>query len=295
MVYLVVVIAYVYFYGGYVPGKVLIFDSHRFSHMFDVLPTICFGYQCHVSSVPIYYSIKGKSKSKYFTACSIAMLCCALVYTFSANFGYLTFGGDVNTDLLLSYDSNHPGALAIHIAIIVLAFKSITTYPVLMFCVREAVVSFYVSAKGYTEEEAAETERTRRYIVVTILWLISLLCALMAADIDVVVRLLGSLAVFFIFILPGYCLFVHTINLEDLGSTTRKNLYLARGASFFYILLGVFTFGLSLSLAIESAFFSDDRDGPAPLCIPYFNITTTGSVSGRIFTPSRFAHGGYMT
>lgn len=66
MIYLVVVVVLVQVYGKYVPGKVLVYDRHELLHAFDVLPTICFGYQCHVSSVPIYHTIKGRSRNKYF-------------------------------------------------------------------------------------------------------------------------------------------------------------------------------------------------------------------------------------
>ena len=46
-------------------------------------------------------------------ACSIAIVTCAVVYTLAANFGYLTFGDKVADDLLLSYDGEHRGAVAV--------------------------------------------------------------------------------------------------------------------------------------------------------------------------------------
>jgi len=97
-------------------------------------------------------------------ACTLAMLTCAVIYALSANYGYLTFGANVSDDLLLSYDNEHKGAALVNIAIFCLALKSITTYPVLMFCVREAIVSFYISYMRYGERQAAHNESGRRVV-----------------------------------------------------------------------------------------------------------------------------------
>uniref|UniRef100_A0A6A7G3S9 Sodium-coupled neutral amino acid transporter 7 n=1 Tax=Hirondellea gigas TaxID=1518452 RepID=A0A6A7G3S9_9CRUS len=256
------------------------FDKNEFARMFDVLPTISFGYQCHVSSVPIYYSIANRNRKKYFKACALAMICCAVVYSVAANFGYLTFGSKVADDILLSYDNEHTGAMAVNIAVIALAFKSVTTYPVLMFCVREAVVSFYVSARGMTPAEIVITEPRRRYVVVLLLWLTSIAAAIVATNISVVVRLLGSLAAFFIFLIPGICLFVHCNELDELeqnGSSgshhSKVKLNLVRVASITYILLGVFTFGLSVTLAAQSILYPSSEDF-GPLCVVGENNTS---------------------
>ncbi|XP_018011866.1 putative sodium-coupled neutral amino acid transporter 7 [Hyalella azteca] len=282
MVYLVVVVVVVWRIGGYQPGEVVVFDKHKMLHLFNVLPTICFGYQCHVSSVPIYHSIRDRSKSKYFMACTLAMAACALVYSLAANVGYLTFGSTVADDLLLSYDNDHRGAVAVSVAVIALALKSIATYPVLMFCVREAVVSFYVSARDLSPADAQRTEPVRRYVVVVLLWLVSLGAALLAESIASVVKLLGSLASFFIFILPGLCLLAESNRMSDertasgptphilqgvrhASSWGTTQVLFARIVALTFISLGVFTFGLSVTMAGMSAFSSSSSS--APLCV----------------------------
>lgn len=68
-----------------------------------------------------------------FQACVSAVVVCLLVYTISANYGYLTFGSLVDGDVLLSYDATK---IQVLLALILLALKSWTTYPILMFCVR---------------------------------------------------------------------------------------------------------------------------------------------------------------
>ena len=66
MLYLVCVVVWEWGYGGYEPGTVRVLDHGQLSSIFDVLPTVAFGYQCHVSSVPIYYSIRARDSRKYF-------------------------------------------------------------------------------------------------------------------------------------------------------------------------------------------------------------------------------------
>ena len=54
----------------------------------------------------------------------------------AAAFGYLTFGSHVTADIMLSYDASRPEVI---IGIIALALKTVSTYPILLFCGREAM------------------------------------------------------------------------------------------------------------------------------------------------------------
>lgn len=67
--------------------------------VFLVVPDICFGYQCHVSVIPIYSCMKHRNL-KHFTIASFAgIFICALCYTGAATFGYLVsvfISNDVN-------------------------------------------------------------------------------------------------------------------------------------------------------------------------------------------------------
>lgn len=63
---------------------------------------------------------------------SIAMFLCVVTYTGTAAFGYLTFGDKITNDILLAYE---PDALVL-IAVVLIAVKTYTTYPILLFCGR---------------------------------------------------------------------------------------------------------------------------------------------------------------
>lgn len=61
-----------------------------------------------------------------------AMFLCVVNYTGTAAFGYLTFGSNITTDILLAYDPD----VWILIAVVLIAVKTYTTYPILLFCGR---------------------------------------------------------------------------------------------------------------------------------------------------------------
>ena len=53
--------------------------------------------------------------------------------TGAATFGYLTFGSNVASDILQNYSAHDPFVM---VALIAMALKTYTTYPILLFCGR---------------------------------------------------------------------------------------------------------------------------------------------------------------
>ncbi|XP_072729060.1 sodium-coupled neutral amino acid transporter 7 isoform X2 [Ciconia boyciana] len=101
--------------------------------VFNAMPTICFGFQCHVSSVPVFNSMKQPEVKTWGAVVTVAMVIALFVYTGTGVCGFLTFGASVEQDVLLSYPSNDiPVALAR--AFIILCV--LTSYPILHFCGR---------------------------------------------------------------------------------------------------------------------------------------------------------------
>ena len=134
--YLVGLIVYEYYFGNYTPGSIKV-KPLRYTDAFLVVPDVCFGYQCHVSVIPIYSCMKKRTLKNFTYSVSIAILICAICYTLSALFGYWTFGSKVDDDILMSYN----GGALVYAGMYAMALKIITTYPILLFCGREAVKS----------------------------------------------------------------------------------------------------------------------------------------------------------
>jgi len=225
----------------------------------NVVPVICFGYQCHVSVIPIYSCMKHRNIKHFTIASSSAVFVCCLAYTGAATFGYLTFGGKVEDDILLNYSANKPTVL---IALIAMAAKTYTTYPILLFCGREALSTIVKDI--FLEEDSERKELIRRYIIATAWFVATLVFAIEVPDIGIVINLLGSLAAIFIFTFPGLCLFQTTLN-QDPDLTSRKSIMLLLFAAFFLV-IGAFLFGCVLTQAVLFNLSGSSKE--TPLCIP---------------------------
>ena len=172
-----------------------------------VVPVICFGYQCHVSVIPIYSCMRHRNIKHFTIASSVAIFACCLTYTGAATFGYLTFGANVADDILLNYSAKQP---AVMIALIAMAAKTYTTYPILLFCGREAIST--IIKDTMIREDSERKEKIRRVIIATVWFVATLIFAIEIPDIGIVINLLGSLAAVFIFVFPGVCLWQTTLN-----------------------------------------------------------------------------------
>ena len=80
IVYLVGLIVYEYFFGNFTPGPIKT-KPDIWTDVFRVVPAICFGYQCHVSIIPIYSCMKHRNLKHFVGVSSSAIFVCALAYT----------------------------------------------------------------------------------------------------------------------------------------------------------------------------------------------------------------------
>ncbi|CAJ0917116.1 unnamed protein product [Ranitomeya imitator] len=171
--------------------------------VFNAIPTICFGYQCHVSSVPVYGSMRRQDLRRWALIVSVAMLIALCVYTGTGVCGYLLFGSSVDQDVLLSFPSDDV-PVAVARAFIILCV--LTSYPILHYCGRAVLEGLWLRLTAQEAGEEPARERRRR-IFQTLSWFVlTLLLALFIPDIGRVISLIGGLAACFIFIFPGLCL-----------------------------------------------------------------------------------------
>ncbi|XP_033755425.1 putative sodium-coupled neutral amino acid transporter 7 [Pecten maximus] len=221
-------------------------EPKQWMDLFLVVPTICFAYQCHVSVIPIYSCMKQRGMKEFGKTISCAIALCVLTYTVVAAFGYLTFGDGITTDILLSYDPD-PSVL---VAVILIAVKTYTTYPILLFCGRAALDCLWVDIRRMSSERVEETERPRRIIVTLIWFLATLAMAIFIPNIGVVIQILGAFAAIFIFVFPGMCM-VKAVEMKADGVWDRKLKAMMLFAIIF-IVIGAFIFGLTLTQSILS-------------------------------------------
>lgn len=179
-----------------------------------------------------------------------SILICALAYTWAIVFGILTFGsGKLDTDLMKNYDPKEPVVL---IGIVALIFKTVTTYPLLLFCARIAIDRWY---KNITNGMVREPKR--RAVIVLIWFFSSLVISTTLPDIGQIIDLVGTLTVTFILIFPGMCLLSTQKVAKDPNKTCTNVFILITGWT--YVVLGSIVFVFSLGQWIDKDFINDRK------------------------------------
>ena len=128
------------------------------------------------------------SSTKLWITIVGSILICVISYSWAIVFGILTFGsGKLDTDLMKNYDPNETVVL---IGILSLIFKTVTTYPLLLFCARIAIDKWF---QNLTRDLVPEPKR--RAIIVLIWFISSLIFSTTLPDIGLIIDLVGTLAV----------------------------------------------------------------------------------------------------
>lgn len=112
-------------------------DCQRsWSSFFNSIPFVCFAFQCHVSSVPVYSGLKNRSVWRFFFVILAAVFLCTTLYSLTGAFGLITFsqkGACINSDIMRNYC---PTDIPVSVARGMLFLCLVTSYPILAFCGR---------------------------------------------------------------------------------------------------------------------------------------------------------------
>ncbi|CAL8084917.1 unnamed protein product [Calicophoron daubneyi] len=215
------------------------------SDIFYVLPAICFGYQCHINSVPVYAELRGRPNLRlYGLVAGLGIGVTFIIYFGVGTFGYLSFGSHCSADILVNY----PPTLHVIVGLAMLAVNIYSSYPIYEFCGRSAISTVLIQYCGWSAEKWSSIERRFRYISTVVWYTVSLLLALFVPNIGPLIGLMGSLAAFFVFSYPGLALLSVMLQVKPEKVNVRHKALMA--VSIFYILLGVFFFGLTFSQAV---------------------------------------------
>ncbi|XP_050167612.1 putative sodium-coupled neutral amino acid transporter 8 [Myiozetetes cayanensis] len=216
--------------------------SSSWASIFSVIPTICFGFQCHEACVAIYSSMSNQSFSHWVTVSVLSMLICLLIYSLTGLYGYLTFGEAVASDVLMSYPGNDPLVI---VARLLFGVSIVTIYPIVVLLGRSVVRDLWAPPKRGAAVSEAQERRGR--VALTVTWMgATLTIALAVPDIGKVIELIGGISAFFIFIFPGLCLVCMT-GTCSLGPRKKAALITWGVLS---VLGGAFVCGQSAALAV---------------------------------------------
>lgn len=240
---IVVIIKYIWPDKEVIPGYIPT-SSASWTAVFNAMPTICFGFQCHVSSVPVFNSMRRKEIKPWGVVVTFSMIICLFVYTGTGVCGFLTFGSSVSQDVLMSYP---PNDIAVAIARAFIIICVVTSYPILHFCGRAVIEGLWLRFQGEQVEVCVRRERRRRILQTLVWFFVTLVLALFIPDIGRVISLIGGLAACFIFVFPGLCLMQAKLSETDSRSASWHGLVIFGVAM---VTLGAFIFGLTTTNSI---------------------------------------------
>ncbi|XP_056269125.1 sodium-coupled neutral amino acid transporter 7 [Pseudoliparis swirei] len=219
-------------------------SSASWTAVFNAVPTICFGFQCHVSCVPVFNSMSRKDLKTWGVVVTLSMIICLFVYTGTGVCGFLTFGSDVSQDVLMSYPSDD---IAVAIARAFIVICVITSYPILHFCGRAVIEGLWLRFQGEQVEVCVRREQRRRILQTLVWFVVTLVLALFIPDIGRVISLIGGLAACFIFVFPGLCLMQAKLSETDSPTASWHGSVVL---CVVMVTIGAFIFGLSTTNAI---------------------------------------------
>lgn len=205
----------------------------------SVLPSMSFAYQCHMTSVPLYAELAGRSINKYMVIVGVAMFLATTSYLVVGYTGFAIYGSSVDPDIILSFPSRSiimtVGRVAVTLAICM-------TYPIVLFIGRTALEGFVTEVTRHTSRPLRPNNEKFRISSIAIWFVVTAAVATFATGIKDVISVVGSIAALFMFMYPGCIITV-------LAWRQSNYAHVFVGACF--VALGVIVFLLNLASTVN--------------------------------------------
>ncbi|XP_053833833.1 sodium-coupled neutral amino acid symporter 2 isoform X1 [Vidua macroura] len=114
------------------------------------VPILTFSFVCHPAILPIYEELKGRSRKRMMNVSYVSFFAMFLMYLLAALFGYLTFYGKVEPELLHTY-SAYLGADILLLIVRLAVLMAVTlTVPVVIFPIRSSITQLLWAGKEFS-------------------------------------------------------------------------------------------------------------------------------------------------
>ncbi|KAG8002494.1 Sodium-coupled neutral amino acid transporter 3 [Nibea albiflora] len=114
------------------------------------IPILAFAFVCHPEVLPIYTELRDANKKRMQRVANISILAMFVMYLLTALFGYLTFYGAVESELLHTYNQVDPlDVLILCVRLAVLVAVTLTV-PVVLFPIRRALLQIFFPEKPFS-------------------------------------------------------------------------------------------------------------------------------------------------
>ncbi|XP_030072880.1 sodium-coupled neutral amino acid symporter 2 isoform X2 [Microcaecilia unicolor] len=210
------------------------------------VPILTFSFVCHPAVLPIYEELKGRSRKTMMNVSNVSFFAMFIMYMLAALFGYLTFYGNVEPELLHTY-SNVIGSDVILLIVRLAVLLAVTlTVPVVIFPIRSSINQLLCANKEFS---------WLRHIIITVVVLgFTITLVIFVPTIRDIFGFIGaSAAAMLIFILPS-AFYIKLVKKESMKSVQKI------GATLFLI-CGLFVMCTCMALIILDWTHTTATDG----------------------------------
>ncbi|XP_068132695.1 sodium-coupled neutral amino acid symporter 2 [Hyperolius riggenbachi] len=196
------------------------------------VPILTFSFVCHPAVLPIYQELKGRSRKRMMNVSNVSFFAMFVMYLLAALFGYLTFYGKVEPELLHTY-SKIPDAGIIFVVVRLAVLMAVTlTVPIVIFPIRSSITQLLFARKDFA---------WWRHILITLLILAftNVLVIFVPTIRDIFGFIGASAAAMLVFILPS-AFYLKLVTKESMRSVQKIGAMLFLGSGFF-VMIGSMT------------------------------------------------------
>uniref|UniRef100_A0A8C5STV1 Solute carrier family 38 member 4 n=1 Tax=Laticauda laticaudata TaxID=8630 RepID=A0A8C5STV1_LATLA len=193
------------------------------------IPILAFAFVCHPEVLPIYSELKNRSRKRMQNVSNISIMGMLIMYLLAALFGYLTFYGEVEDELLHTYRKVYTfDTLLLMVRLAVLVAVTLTV-PIVLFPIRTSLTTLLFPRRPFSW--------IRHFLIAVVILIFNNLLVIFVPTIKDIFGFIGaSAATMLIFILPA-AFYLRIVKKEPLRSPQKI------GALFFLIVGIIFMFG----------------------------------------------------
>ncbi|KAM3832341.1 sodium-coupled neutral amino acid transporter 4 [Vipera latastei] len=210
------------------------------------IPILAFAFVCHPEVLPIYSELKNRSQKRMQNVSNVSIVGMLIMYLLAALFGYLTFYGEVEDELLHTYRKVYNfDTLLLMVRLAVLVAVTLTV-PIVLFPIRTSLTTVMFPRRPFSW--------IRHFLIAIVILIFNNLLVIFVPTIKDIFGFIGaSAATMLIFILPA-AFYLRIVRKEPLRSPQKI------GALIFLIVGIIFMFGSIILILLDWIYNSSHSD-----------------------------------
>ncbi|TRZ26697.1 hypothetical protein HGM15179_000468 [Zosterops borbonicus] len=199
------------------------------------IPILAFAFVCHPEVLPIYSELKDRSRKRMQNVSNISITGMLIMYLLAALFGYLTFYGEVEDELLHTYTKVYTfDTLLLSVRLAVLVAVTLTV-PLVLFPIRSSISALLFPKRPFSW--------IRHFLIAAVILAFNNLLVIFVPTIKDIFGFIGaSSATMLIFILPG-AFYLRIVKKEPLRSPQKIG-------ALIFLIVGIIFMIVSMTLIV---------------------------------------------